>query len=214
MRIGVIGSGAVGQALGKGFAGLGHEVMLGSRNPEQARVVEWVRKTGNNALAGTFAETAMFGDLIVFAVLGTAAEDAIRLAGSANFSGKVVIDATNALESTPGGKPILFVGRDDSLSERIQRAIPDAHVVKAFNTVGAALMVHPQLPGGPPDMFICGNDAGAKRTVTEILQAFGWGSVDIGEIDGARYLEPMAMVWILAGVHNKNWNQAFKLLCG
>ncbi|HEY3377071.1 MAG TPA: NAD(P)-binding domain-containing protein [Armatimonadota bacterium] len=212
MKIGVLGTGAVGQALATGLPDLGHEVKIGSRDPQQAKVRAWVAQGGAHASAGTYAETAHFGELLIFAVLGTAAEEVIQQAVPHNFAGKVVIDTTNPFANAPGA-PTLFVGHTDSLGERIQRAIPDGQVVKAFNIVGAALMVHPQLPGGPPDMFICGNEPRAKATVAEILHAFGWAStIDIGGIDGARYLEPMAMVWVRAHAGTHTWIQAFKLL--
>ena len=212
MQVGVLGSGNVGRSLATGFLSLGHQVKIGSRNP--VKVSDWVAENGPNASAGTFVEAAAFGELIVFAVLGSAAEEVIRMADPANFAGKTVIDTTNALAPSAGGMPTLFVGHTDSLGERIQRALPQGRVVKAFNIVGYALMVHPQLPCGPPDMFICGYDADAKQGVTEILQAFGWSVIDIGPMEGARYLEPLAMVWILSAYPTQSWNQAFKLLRG
>jgi len=213
MRVGILGSGRVGQALGAGLIGLEYPVMMGTRDPQKPDVREWVKQQGKLASAGTFAETAAFGELLVMAVLGSAAESVIEAAGPEHFAGKVVIDATNALDFAKQ-PPTLFVGTIDSLGERIQRAIPQAQVVKAFNIVGAPLMVNPDLPGGPPTMFFCGNDAAAKRTVTEILGAFGWIPMDIGGIESSRYLEPMAMVWILGGYLHQNWNQAFKMLQG
>jgi len=161
---------------------------------------------------GTFAEAARFGDILVLATLGAGAQDAIKLAGLDAFDGKVLIDATNPLEYHKDGPPTLFVGTTDSLGEQIQRLIPNAHVVKAFNTVGNAHMIHPQFPGGPPDMFLCGNDAGAKKIVSQICDAFGWGVADIGGIEGSRYLEAMCMTWVLYGVQTSSWNHAFKLL--
>ncbi len=212
MRIGVLGTGDVGQVLGSGFAKFDHNVKIGSRNPEQDKVKEWISRTGANALAGTFAEAAAFGDVIVLATLGAAVEDVIRMADPKNFSGKVVIDATNPLDFSQGMPPRLFIEHTDSLGERVQRLLPEAHVVKAFNTVGNPHMIKPDFPGGPPDMFICGNDPDAKQTVTDILKAFGWPVIDIGGIEGARYLEPLAMIWILHFFNTKSGNHAFKLL--
>ena len=209
IRVGVLGSGDVGRVLAAGFISLGHDVRIGTREP--AKLADWVTAAGIHASAGTFAEAAAFGDLIVLATLGTAAEKAIELAGRANFKGKVLIDATNPLDFSTG-LPRLSVGHSDSLGEQIQRWLPEARVVKAFNTVGNAHMINPRFPGGPPDMFICGNDADAKKTVSQICDAFGWGVVDLGGIEGARLLEPMCMVWVLYGIQNKSWNHAFKLL--
>lgn len=212
MHIGVLGTGDVGQTLAAGFAGLGHQVMIGSRDPQQEKVRAWVERTGHDTSAGTFAEATAFGAVIVLAVLGTATEEVIRMAGADQFTGKVVMDTTNPLDFSTGGAPTLFVGHTDSLGERIQRILPGARVVKAFNIVGHALMVNPQIPCGPPDMFICGDDASAKQTVTDLLLAFGWPTIDIGGIEGARYLEPMCMVWVLSAMQTKTWRQAFKLL--
>jgi predicted dinucleotide-binding enzyme len=210
INIGILGSGDVGKALARGFLGLGHDVRIGSREPEKLR--EWVAGAGGRASAGTFAEAAEFGDVLVLATLGTGTESAIELAGEVHFDGKVVIDATNPLDFSAGMPPRLFVGLNDSLGERIQRKLPKARVVKAFNTVGNALMVTPDLPGGPPDMFIAGNDEDAKKIVSQICSHFGWGVADIGGIEGSRHLEPMCMVWVLYGVKNGSWMHAFKLL--
>ena len=209
VRVGVLGSGDVGRVLAAGFASLGHEVTIGSRDPEKLR--EWTSATARVS-PGTFADAAQFGDILVLATLGAAAADAIRLAGLDAFDGKVLIDATNPLDFSKGMPPTLFVGTTDSLGEQIQRLIPKARVVKAFNTVGNAHMINPQFPGGPPDMFLCGNDAEAKKIVTQICDHFGWGVVDIGGIDASRYLEPMCMTWVLHGIRSGSWNHAFKLL--
>jgi predicted dinucleotide-binding enzyme len=209
VRVGVLGSGDVGKVLAAGFASLGHEVTVGSRDPEKLR--EWASASARTS-AGTFADAATFGDILVLATLGTGTLDAIKLAGVDAFDGKVVIDATNPLDFSKGMPPTLFAGTTDSLGEQVQRLIPKARVVKAFNTVGNAHMIHPQFPGGPPDMFLCGNDAEGKKIVSQICEAFGWGVVDIGGIEGSRYLEPMCMTWVLYGIRNSSWNHAFKLL--
>ena len=211
MKIGVLGTGNVGETLGAGLLGLGHTVMIGSRDPGQEKVRAWLAGPGKGASAGTFAEAAEFGELLVFAVNGEAVEAVIAQAGVARFAGKVVIDTTNPLAVSAQGME-LTVGFTDSLGERVQRLLPEARVVKAYNSVGFALMVHPQLPGGPPDMFIAGNDDDAKAAVTEILHAFGWQARDLGGITAARYLEPLAVVWINLGIRYKHWNHAFKLL--
>lgn len=209
-RIGILGSGDVGRALAAGFAGLGHDVKIGSRDPQ--KLAAWAETAGPHVSTGTFDETARFGDILVLATLGVGTEDAIRLAGIDAFDGKVVIDTTNPLDFSQGMPPRLSIGHTDSLGEVIQRLLPKARVVKAFNTVGNALMVNPQLPGGPPDMFLCGNDEDAKKIVTQICKHFGWGVVDLGGIDASRYLEPMCLVWVLHGARTGTWAHAFKLL--
>jgi predicted dinucleotide-binding enzyme len=134
------------------------------------------------------------------------------MAGEQNLAGKVLIDATNPLIFAPNAPPALALGTTDSGGEQVQRWMPKARVVKAFNTVGHAHMFNPQFPGGPPDMFIGGNDAAAKTTVTDILTAFGWSTIDIGGIEAARLLEPMCILWVLYGIRTNSWNHAFKLL--
>jgi 8-hydroxy-5-deazaflavin:NADPH oxidoreductase len=212
MKIGILGSGAVGQALGKGFADNGYDVKIGSRDPGQEKFKTWIAKTGPRASAGTYAEAAAFGELLVLATPWTGTENAINLSEKRNFAGKVVIDVTNPLDFSAGPPPKLALGHTDSGAEQIQRWIRDALVVKAFNIVGNADMVNPKFPGGPPDMFICGNDDGAKKTVTGILTKFGWSTIDLGGIEAARYIEPLAMVWITYGFRTNLWSQAFKLL--
>jgi len=209
VRVGVLGSGDVGRVLAGGFIKLGHDVKIGSRDPEKLR--EWAEKAGERASTGTLEETAKFGDLIVLATHGAGAENALRLAGPGNFDGKVVIDATNPLEFSSGA-PKLYVGFNDSLGEQVQRWIPKARVVKAFNTVGNAHMIDPDFPNGPPDMFICGNDEDAKKIVAQVCRHWGWGVIDLGNIESSRYLEPMCMTWVMHGLRAGSWNHAFKLL--
>jgi predicted dinucleotide-binding enzyme len=212
MKVGVLGSGDVGRVLATGFMSLGHDVKIGSRDPGKLR--EWLESTGGRVTGGTFEQAAKFGDLIVMATLGTGTESAIQLAGPDNFAGKIVIDATNPLDFSGGMPPKLFVGHTDSLGEMVQRWLPKAKVVKAYNTVGNALMVNPNIAGGPPTMFICGNDDDAKKLVSQVCDAFGWQTADIGGIEGARYLEPMCVVWVLYGARTGRWMHAFKLLQG
>ena len=208
MKVGVLGSGDVGKTLGAGFASLGHEVKIGSRDP--GKLKDWVEKTGSKASAGTFAETASFGEVLVLATLWEGTQHALQMAEVRNFDGKVVIDATNPLAFDGG--PHLALGHTDSGGEQVQRWLPSARVVKAFNSVGHAHMVHPDFPGGPPDMFICGNDDEAKKTVTGILKDFGWPAIDVGGIEGARLLEPLCILWVGYGIRTGTWNHAFKLL--
>ncbi len=213
MKVAVLGTGEVGRTLGKAFVDLGHEVRLGSRSATNAKAVAWVKEAGDRGAAATYADAASWADLIVLATLGTANAMVIRAAGPAGFAGKIVIDATNPLDFG-SGKPALALGFSESGGEQVQELLPDAKVVKAFNSVGNALMFKPDLPGGPPDMFICGNDDGAKQEVTRLLTDFGWGAVDIGGIEGSRYLEPLALLWVLRGVTSGKWKHAFKLLVG
>jgi len=211
MRVGVLGTGVVGQAIGRGFIALGHEVKLGGREATNEKAKAWAEKAGSKATEGTFRDAAVFGELIVLATLGEANENALKAAGLENFQGKVLIDATNPLDFSTG-TPRLSIGHTDSAGERVQRLVPDAKVVKAFNTVGNTLMFRPDLPGGPPDMFIAGNDDGAKGTVAGLLKEFGYGTADLGGIESARYLEAMCMVWVACGIKSGGWNHAFKLL--
>ena len=212
MRVGILGTGDVGKALAKGFVTLGHDVKMGSRDAKNEKALAWASELGAKASVGTFADAAAFGDIVVLATLGVANESALKLAGPEKLRGKVVIDTTNPLDFSAGMPPKLAVSGNDSGGERVQRLLPDAHVVKAFNTVGNAFMFRPSFPGGPPDMFFCGNNDDAKKKVAAILKDFGWGVVDVGGIESSRYLEAMCMVWVLSAIYTNNWNQAFKLL--
>ena len=212
MRIGILGTGDVAKALGRGFVTLGDEVKMGSRDANNVKAVAWAKDRGAKASAGTFADAAAFGEIVVLATLGTANESALTMAGPEKLRGKIVIDTTNPLDFSGGMPPKLAVSGHDSAGERVQRLLPDAHVVKAFNIVGNAFMFRPEFPGGPPDMFIAGNNDDAKKKVSAILKDFGFGVVDTGGIESSRYLEAMCMVWVLAGIRGGNWNQAFKML--
>ena len=151
---------------------------------------------------------------MVLAVKGTAAEEVVRLIGPEILSGKTVIDATNPIADAPPVNGILrlFTTQDESLLERLQRLAPAARFVKAFSSVGNSLMVNPQLAGGPPTMFICGNDAAAKAEVKGILDQFGWGSEDMGGVEAARAIEPLCVLWCIPGFRQNRWRHAFKLL--
>jgi predicted dinucleotide-binding enzyme len=209
VKVGILGSSDVGKSFARGFGALGHEVVIGSRSPE--KLSDFVSGEGDRVTSGTFEEAARSGDLIVLATHGMATEEALTMAGKSNFDNKVIIDATNPLDQS-GGVPRLVIGLTDSLGEQIQRSIPNARVVKAFNTVGNPLFFKPDLPGGPPDMFIAGNDADAKKLVSQVCDAFGWGVIDLGGIEASRYLEPMCMAWVLHGVVSGTWLHAFKML--
>jgi predicted dinucleotide-binding enzyme len=207
-KVGILGSGEVGQALGLGFAGRGYRVMLGSRTPKSAKMVAWAKKAGTKATTGSFAEATEYGDTVVIATLGSATEEIIDLAGVEKFDGKLVIDVTNPLDFSKGMPPGLFVGVTDSLGERIQRKLPNAKVVKCFNTVPNSQMVHPTYEKA--EMLICGSDVVAKRKVAGILKEFGWkGAIDCGGIDGARWLEALVPLWTRVGTALDVWSHAF-----
>lgn len=212
MQIGILGSGEVGQALGLGFAKLGHDVKIGTREPGSDKLRPWLAKAGKRASTGSFEDTARFADIALLATLWSGTESALKLAGPENLAGKVVMDVTNPLKYVPNQPPRLAMGFSDSGGEQVQRWLPQSKVVKVFNTVGHAHMVQPDFPGGPPDMFICGDDASAKQAVAGICKQFGWGVVDLGGIESARLLEPMCMAWVLHGLQSGSWNHAFKLL--
>ncbi len=211
MKIGILGSGVVAQALGDGFIKHGHEVTLGTRDP--SKLADWAGRNPAGGI-GSFAATAEFAELVVLAVKGTVAAEALRAAGSANFAGKTVIDATNPIADAPPDNGVLrfFTSLDESLMEQLQREFPDAGFVKAFNSVGSALMVNPRFEGGRPTMFICGNDEAAKKVVREILDQFGWETADMGKIEAARAIEPLCMLWCIPGFLRNEWTHAFKLL--
>jgi 8-hydroxy-5-deazaflavin:NADPH oxidoreductase len=217
MKIGVLGSGDVGRRLSDGFIELGHIVKIGSRDPTKEEVVQWVSNHGGEegkASAGNFGEAASFGEILVIATSWNGTSNSIRLAGTKNFAGKIVIDVTNPLDFSEGMPPKLAIGHSDSGGETIQRLIPEAKIVKAFNIVGNPHFLHPDFRnGGPPTMFICGNDEQAKKEISDdILTKFGWETIDIGGIEGARLLEPLALLWITYYFRTGNGNHAFKLL--
>jgi predicted dinucleotide-binding enzyme len=212
-RIGILGTGDVGCALGAGFVSRGHEVTIGSREPKGDKIQKWVSENGTRASAGTFAQAAKFAEIVVLATLWTGTKSAIDLANADSFAGKLVIDATNPLDFSHGMPPRLALGHTDSGGEQVQRWLPKARVVKGFNIVGSPHMVDPRLSGGPPDMWIAGNDDAAKKRVGEILRDFGWADpIDAGGIEGARLLEPMCILWVLYGARTNTWNHAFKML--
>jgi predicted dinucleotide-binding enzyme len=211
MQIGVIGSGDVAKVLAAGFLKHGHTVTVGSRTPE--KLAGWASKH-RGAQIGTFARAAEFGELLVVAVKGNVAADALRLAGAQNLSGKTVIDVCNPIanDAPVNGVLRLYTDYDDSLLEQLQHEFPSAHFVKAFNSVGNARMVNPQFEGGKPTMFICGDDDAAKKTVTLICDEFGWETEDMGTAVAARAIEPLCILWCIPGFLRNEWTHAFKLL--
>jgi hypothetical protein len=210
-RIGIIGSGPVGRALGLGFCARGHEVMIGSREPSQEELQQWIGQTGGRGSTGYDSEAAAFAEeLAVFAVRWSGAATAAGLTGAANLAGKVVIDTTNPVTSFGSGLG-LAVGCSDSAGEQVQRWFPTAKVVKCFNTPGAAHLVDPVWAEGTGDMFVCGNDAAARETVLAVAEDFGWHGIDIGEMYGARLIEPMAILRMEAGRVTGRTGVAFRL---
>jgi predicted dinucleotide-binding enzyme len=213
MKVAILGSGIVGQTLGAGFLKHGHQVMMGTRDPKKEEVANWVAQTPG-ATAGTFAEAAGFGELIVLAVLGKVVEQVVQLAGPANFKGKTLIDATNPIADAPPVDGVLpfTTGPNESAAEKLQALIPEAHVVKAFNSVGSGQMINPHYEQGVPTMFLCGNDDAAKKVVSDIIRQFGWEPFDCGTIISARAIEPLCILWCLPGFRQNLWTHAFKVL--
>ncbi len=211
-KIGIIGSGIVGQTLASGFHKHGYDVLIGTNTP--SKLLELAQTMDGKAQVGSFSDAASFGEIVVLATKGTAAEEALRASGISRLTGKTVIDTTNPIADTAPVNGVLeyFTGQNDSLMERLQRLAPDANFVKAFSCVGNALMVNPSLPGGPPTMFICGNEESAKKQVEGVLEQFGFAVVDAGKVEGARAIEPLCILWCIPGFLGHGWAHAFKLL--
>lgn len=207
-RYGVLGSGDVGKVLAQGLKARGHDVRIGSRTP--GKLVEFSRATG--IAEGTFAEAAQHGEIVVLAVQGPAAEGVVEGVAGA-LAGKVVIDATNPIAGPPvGGLLPYFTGPEASLMERLMKKAPAARFVKAFNSVGNALMVDPQLSGGRPSMFIAGDDPAAKAEVAALLGSFGWDAEDVGGAALARPIEALCQLWCAPGFARGDWAHAYKVL--
>jgi predicted dinucleotide-binding enzyme len=211
MRVGVIGSGSVGQTLARGLKHHGDEARIGTRSPEKLAAFSEAERIQ----VDTPGAVAAWAEVIILAVLGRAAEQALREAGAANLSGKLIIDTTNPIAAEPPEDGVIrvFTGPNESLMERLQAAFPDAKFVKAFNSVGSGLMVNPAFPGGKPTMFYCGNDAAAKTAVAAIIDQFGWEGADMGTAKAARAIEPLAQLWCIPGFRENKWTTyAFKLM--
>jgi predicted dinucleotide-binding enzyme len=211
MKIGILGSGDVAKALCIGFLKYGHDVVMGTRTT--SKLGDWAMQHPK-ARFGAFADAARFGELVVLAVKGTAASEALHLAGPEHLAGKPVMDVTNPIADAPPVNGVIkfFTSLDESLMERLQREFPDIRFVKAFNSIGNAFMVNPRFKGGKPTMFICGNDDAAKETVAGIVDQFGWEVSDMGKAEGARAIEPLCMLWCIPGFLRNDWSHAFKLL--
>ena len=209
-KIGIIGSGQVAQILAAGFLKHGYDVMVGSNHPN--KLADWKIKNATAQL-GSFDEAAKFGEIIVLAVKGTAAESIIKSIAS-NLINKIVIDSTNPIAEAPPSNGVLkyFTTMEQSLMELLQKTAPQAKFVKAFNSVGNSFMVNPSFPGGKPTMFICGNDSNAKTEVSSILDQFGWETADFGFAESARAIEPLCILWCIPGMIRNEWQHAFKLL--
>lgn len=210
MRIAVLGSGAVGQTFAKGLMTHGYDVRIASRSSD--KLADFSKTTGIAAVS--FEAAASWCEGAVLAVRGSIAEDAVRESGPDHLSGKLVVDVTNPLSDAPAEDGVLrvFTGPNESLMERLQTAFPRIHFVKAFNSVGNALMVNPQFPGGKPTMFYCGNDAGAKKIVARLIDQFGFEGEDLGTAKAARVIEPLCQLWCIPGFLTGKWQHAFRLL--
>lgn len=198
MNIGILGTGVVAQTIGSKLVQLGHSVMLGSRTEANPRAVVWAKEEGGNALFGTFAEAAAFGEIVFNCTLGTASLDALQQAGAESLKGKILVDLSNPLDYSTGPTPTLSVCNTDSLGEQIQRAYPETRVVKTLNTMNVNVMVNPTIIHGDHDVFVSGNDIEAKATVINILKKwFGWHSVvDLGDITTSRGVEMLIPLWL------------------
>ncbi|MBI5324459.1 MAG: NAD(P)-binding domain-containing protein [Ignavibacteriae bacterium] len=213
MKIGVLGSGMVGKVLAQGFSNHSYDVMIGSRDIK--KLEDWKYESGFKGLVGDFKQTAKFAEIIVLAVKGTNAIEAIDLSGKENFSGKIIIDTTNPIDdSKPPENGVIkfFTNNDSSLMERLQSHIPDGKFVKAFNSVGAAFMVNPDFDSVKPTMVICGNDDNARNQVSQILDKFGWSVEDMGKANAAGTIENLCILWCIPGFLRNEWSHAFKII--
>src|SRR6187401_2817551 len=211
-KVGIIGSGIVGQTLANGFVKHGYDVTVGTNTASKRE--ELKAKTKGKAKVGSFEDAAKFGDVVILATKGTAAEAALKAAGVANLNGKTVIDTTNPIADAAPVNGVLqyFTSQNESLMERLQALAAEAHFVKAFSCVGNAFMVNPDFNGVTPTMFICGNHDGAKLDVKAILDQFGFDVADMGAAEGARAIEPLCILWCIPGFLSNSWTHAFKLL--
>jgi predicted dinucleotide-binding enzyme len=210
-KIGIIGSGIVGQTLANGFVKHGYAVTIGTNTPAKR---DELKAKVPGASVGSFEDAATFGEIVVLATKGTASEAALKAAGIPHLKGKTVIDTTNPIAEAPPVNGVLqyFTSQNDSLMERLQALAPEARFVKAFSSVGNAFMVNPDFNGTKPTMFICGNDDAAKTEVKTILDQFGLEVSDMGKVEAARAIEPLCMLWCIPGFLQNSWTHAFKLL--
>jgi predicted dinucleotide-binding enzyme len=211
-KIGIVGSGVVGQTLANGFIKHGYDVMIGTNTASKRE--ELKTKTNGKAKIGTFEETAKFGEIVVVATKGNAVDKAVHSAGIANLKGKTIIDTNNPIADAPPVNGVLqyYTSINESLMEQLQKLAPEANFVKAFSCIGAGSMINPDFGGVKPTMFICGNNEGAKGEVKIILDQFGFEVEDMGKAEAARAIEPLAMLWCIPGFLQNRWSHAFKLL--
>jgi predicted dinucleotide-binding enzyme len=197
MKIGILGTGMVGETLGTKFVQLGHQVKMGSRTANNENAAKWVAKAGTNASAGTFAQAAEFGDMVFLCLKGDVEMDVVRSVGQKAFGNKPVIDVSNPLDFSHGMPPSLSICNTNSLGEEVQKALPSARVIKTLNIVNCEVMVEPNKAGAQPTMFICGNDSGAKANVTTLLKSLGWTDIiDLGDITKSRSTEMLLPIWL------------------
>lgn len=206
MNIGVLGTGVVGATLASKLVALGHSVKMGSRDARNEKALRWAESAGKNASSGTFADAAAFGEIVLNATAGTGSLDALRAAGQEPLRGKVLIDVSNALDFSRGMPPTLFTAAEgESLAEKIQKILPDTKVVKTLNTVNASVMVDPARVGGDSDVFLAGDDPGAKERVAGLLGELGWKKpVDLGGLEAARGMEAYVLFWLTVFVALKS----------
>lgn len=210
-NVGILGSGTVGQSLGRGFAARGYSVMIGTREPE--KIESWRTEAPGPRQVGSVADAARHGPIVVLATNGSATEEVVRQAGVGSFDRKLVLDVTNPLDFSAGRLPGLFVGTSDSLGERVQRLLPTAEVVKCFNTVGNSQMVDPKFAEGRPKLLLCGDSKSAKGRVDAIAREFGWsGTIDVGGIEAARWLEALVPLWVRVSMALNTWDGAFSFV--
>ena len=203
--IGVLGSGIVGQTLANGLRVAGYDVMIGNRTAKP--VDNW------DGAVGTFGEVAKSADILILSVKGSVAESVVESIKDL-IANKTIIDTTNPISDSPPEDGVIsyFTKPNQSLMERLQKIAPAAHFVKAFNSVGNAIMINPKFKAGKPTMFICGNDQSSKQTTTKILQELGWEIADMGGVKSARAIEPLCILWCIPGMLDNQWSHAFKLL--
>ena len=212
MRIAIIGSGDVGQALARGLVESGHQIMIGTRNTDK-KELKWTKKHKRDILSvGSYAQAADFGELAILAVAWHATDNVLAIIRP-ELSGKIVIDVTNPLLFVDDEDPTLAVGHNMSAGEMVQQTLADSHVVKTLNTINFRHMVKPRYETGTPVMFMCGNNASAKTHVANLLMELGWQDIqDIGTIEKSRVLEPLCLLWIEYGVANNTWDHAVSIL--
>lgn len=210
MNIGIIGSGIVAQTLAAGFAGKGHSVVIGTRTV--GKLGDWLATARPNVSEGSFADAARHGEVVILSVNAANIESAIDATGANELAGKVVIDLTNPMDFSQGIPPRFTATVGNSLGEKVQRLLPDSHVVKAFNSMGFSVMTDPLFNGEAGTHFIAGNDEDAKLKVAGLLVEFGWEVLDVGDIDQAFFLEALASLWVNFSFRSGQREQAFKLL--